>query len=1496
MMSNSATNKIFRKSSVAIMCHLALFGGALNTAMANEPAVAAPTVFATKAGTIALAGDSNKVKQLLAVPMAQTMSAASAIAGIDITNTTDVSAASDAAAVSAYGGDDTVTISNSGMLTGGIGIEANSAIEDVTVVNSGDIKAGNGISVTTSQFDAARSAAAFDTIKILDVLPARDSGYAFLYDDAGNHITEPGYDYYGNPIDQNVSVFTDSYVFTTDSTIYESDFTDATIVVDNSGNIEFSEDFGIVAENVSGAAIAITNTGDIAISADATLEPYTVKAGISATVDNTYYRSEFGTPQIIEAGDIEYNDILRPYSDNYQITGVNVQNQVVNSYVSKELINDSGDITINNSGNINMRNHTDAFGILAIADGNIAISNSGNIAVDHFSYGIKVSSTGGVMIENSGDITIGNHSSGINVSVAYGTRRNDYHDAGDVYVLNTGDISGGLTKAELADTVYAASGVSTYGIAAFALGTNNQYTVNGKIVSEKWQRYNEILGEDVFPSLGEYANTRIYDTTVINQGNITLADGGRGILMGAKAGAVTAINDGTISVGDGSSILQYNVPAQSGGIFINAHWFNGISNLYSINTENGIIITGDDSAGIRHWAWYGSSTVVNEGYIKTGSGDHQTYTRYGVEGEVDGAFLNYGIDSIVSIPATYQGSINYVLNAGEIHTGDLSVGIHAGSYSSFDPQSPYLGGMTGYVFNTGVIESGDNSSGILHQGFYIYTYNSGSVSIGDFDISNYNPGYAAVEDLGQNSGIHNHVAGAIGVIINNGDVTTGHHTNGLKSSANLPSSALQYVIQGEAGTIHTGDYSNGINVEGGGYGVVINQGSITTGNQSSGIKANTGGIFFDNFVGQVYYQPGYAHVINSGIIETGDNSIGIEMDNAQFDVPFYFNQRIPYSYPSQYQVFEGSTDVIGVSYLNNSGEIHVGENSIGVLINGVGAGYQFPLAEYKNINLYNTGVIDASHGVAISSNANNDLGSVIVNTGTITGDIVTGAGDDFIVNASSNTWHVGSNSSFGDGDDVLVNTVNMDANGNIIDQGNIVMSGSTIDFGAGNDTLRLDRSTITLAGGENVIKSANLESVGGFINAINNDTSSSLTIDGNLSGDVTFAADISNSASDQLIVNGDLLAGSSVDLILNPTEQLKGDVTIGAIKVGGENHGTAQVQQVTGAFADTLQNVNVTFDQASGEFKVVGNFGLSHLGSAVMSANIMAGSWWQNSIANAATFAGNENAPKGEKGITPWGSFLHEEGSVNPLSNQNLSFNQTVTGLQFGVDFNVAIGDSSLTVSPFVSSGMADSSLNANFGSAEGDMTAYGVVFALNASNGLALKAAYLSSDADLTVRNSLSAGSLTGETSGTSKGYLVNVSYGYALESGLTLTPHLQYSSADVDVDDLTVAEIYQFSAITADLTTLNAGLTVGQTFITTNGTVTPLASLSYMDVSSADNRLITNSVDFDASTAGNGFKAELGLLGTYNQWDLGLRMSVTDTDAYENGISTNLSIRYSW
>ena len=1496
-MSNSAKNKIFRKSSVAIMCHLALFGGALNTAVANEQTTAAPSVFAAKAGPIALAGDSNKVKQLLAVPMAQTMSAASAIAGIDITNTTDVSATADAAAVSADGGDDAVTITNSGKLAGGIGIEANSAIEDVTVVNSGDIKAGNGISVTTSQFDAARSAAAFDTTNTVNrSTPNIYGGFTYLYDDAGNHITQSGYDYYGNPIERNAYTFTDSTVSITEATIYESDFTDAAIVIDNSGNIEFTDDFGIIASNESGASIEITNTGDIAISDDAVLEPYTTKAGISATADNTYYAYEFDAPQIVEAGDIEYNGILRPYSDKYQVTAVNIQNQLETSFITKEIIADAGDITINNSGNINMGKHTDAAGILAIADGNIAISNSGNIAVEHFSKGIVVSSTGGVMIENSGDISIGNVSSGISVAAAYGTRRNDYHDGGDVYVLNTGDISGGLTKEELADTAYANFGTSTYGIAAFALGTNNQYTVAGKIVSEKWQRYNEILGEEVFPTLGEYANTRIYDTTVINQGDITLADGGRGILMGAKAGAVTAINDGTISVGDGSSFLQYHTPSQSAGIFINAHWFNGISNLYSINTENGIIITGDDSAGIRNWAWYGSSTVINDGYIKTGSGDHQTYTQYGVEGELDGAFLSYGIDSIVSIPASYQGSINYVLNAGEIHTGDLSVGIHAGSYSSFDPQSPYLGGMTGYVFNTGVIESGDNSSGITHQGFYIYSYNSGSITIGDFDISAYNVGKYAVEDLGQNSGIHNHVAGVIGVIMNNGDITTGHHTNGLKSSANLPSSALQYVIQGDAGTIHTGDYSNGINVEGGGYGFVINQGSITTGNHSSGIKANTGGIFFDNFVGQVYFQPGYARVSNSGIIETGDNSIGIEMDNAQVGVPFYFNQRIPYSYPSQYQVFEGTTDVIGVSYLNNSGEIHVGQNSIGVLINGVGAGHQFPLAEYKNINLYNTGVIDAGQGVAISSNANNDLGSVIVNTGTIMGDIVTGAGDDFIVNASSNTWHVGSNSSFGDGDDVLLNTVNMDANGNIIDQGNIVMNGSTIDFGAGNNMLRLDRSTITLSGGDNFIKSANLESIGGFINAINNDTSSSLTIDGNLSGDVTFAADISNSASDQLIVNGDLLAGSSVDLILNPTEQLKGDVTIGAIKVGGENHGTAQVQQVTGAFSDTLQNVSVTFDQTSGEYKVVGNFGLSHLGSAVMSANIMAGSWWQNSIANATAFAGNKNAPKGENSITPWGSFLHEEGSVNPLSTQNLSFNQTLSGLQFGVDFNVTMGDSSLTVSPFVSSGMADSSLNANFGSAEGDMTAYGVVFALNASNGLALKAAYLSSDADLTVRNSLSAGSLTGETSGTSKGYMVNVSYGYALESGLTLTPHLQYSSADVDVDDLTVDEIYQYSAISADLTTLNAGLTVAQTFTTTNGSVTPLASLSYVDVSSADNRLMTNGVDFDASTAGKGFKAELGLLGTYDQWDLGLRMSVTDTDAYENGISTNLSIRYSW
>ena len=159
----------------------------------------------------------------------------------------------------------------------------------------------------------------------------------------------------------------------------------------------------------------------------------------------------------------------------------------------------------------------------------------------------------------------------------------------------------------------------------------------------------------------------------------------------------------------------------------------------------------------------------------------------------------------------------------------------------------------------------------------------------------------------------------------------------------------------------------------------------------------------------------------------------------------------------------------------------MGANSTGVEITGTAASEQ-------GLHLFNTGTIDAAQATstAIRANADNSLDSYVVNVGSIMGNIAFGAGNDR-----------------------LMNTVFVDNTGRVIHSGNIIMNGSVIDFGAGENRFDNDRGLITIVGRDNLITGADLFMTRASIEARNNSIGDSLTIDGNLSGAFTFGADFS---------------------------------------------------------------------------------------------------------------------------------------------------------------------------------------------------------------------------------------------------------------------------------------------------------------------------------------------------------------------------------------------------
>ena len=476
---------------------------------------------------------------------------------------------------------------------------------------------------------------------------------------------------------------------------------------------------------------------------------------------------------------------------------------------------DGGVISIHNSGDIDMgaaatqpvfgdpSNFASA-GIYTRGDGGATIVNTGDITVGKWSAGIHVSSTATTSISNSGRIDIGNQSSGISFAPSKGNA-GDYRLGGDVYILNTGDIRGGVTKAEAGPD----QPVYTNGISIFSLGSNNEYQADAAQYNELFAEYNEILGEEAYP-LFDVPNTRLYTTTAVNRGNIELKDGAAGISITPRAGDSTAINEGTIIVGDGTSRAAGNNASPSAGIFHSNFAVGGRGLTTSVNSATGVIVTGDDSAGIANYNIGGTSVAINEGSITTGDGVVTRLTNYSGE-TYDRLFHSRGILSISA--ATAMGRTSYARNSGDVTVGDLAIGMSVSGqgFLQLDPAAP-----TAINVNEGIISTGDNSSGMFTMGTNATTFNSGSVTTGNYDISAFqpHPEYTADEFAQLRYGLASS-GNAQSEVINYGTITTGNGTIGASARMYNPGygSAAQ-LTQNEAGVITTGDDSIGARIVG----------------------------------------------------------------------------------------------------------------------------------------------------------------------------------------------------------------------------------------------------------------------------------------------------------------------------------------------------------------------------------------------------------------------------------------------------------------------------------------------------------------------------------------------------------------------------------------------------------------------------------------------------------------------------------------------------------
>lgn len=1439
-------------------------------------------------------------------------------------------------------------------------IDINADPDSIVVTNSGDLTGGGGINVVTGVFDPLTA----DTTSTY-VYGWTTRSSAPLYDNAGNHVTEPCWwdnNYTCNAYE--VTTYTQNKAYLNVAIV---DNSDATISIDNSGNVAFSGIYGIRADNQTGSSIDINNSGDVTATSDTER-----RVGIYANTTAAF------PPYAVVDGPNEISPGEYTYNGYGQLTGVVTPGQRETTYTRTVGANDQGSIRIENSGDIDMGAvHRDSpfgyywaasEGITVIGaggvNGGIEIVNSGSVKVGDFSRGITAVADGGIYILNSGTVEVGNKSTGIVIgdNGLYGFQiGDDYRHSGDNLIVNTGDIIGGMTHDEAAasDNYYAfGSDIpgfdKTYvvGIRADVRNTNNEYLARNEQFADEQAYYAGIFGEQYFPPHG-FENVQNYTTTILNQGDIILKDGGRGIVGSAQYGELRVINGGMISVGDGTGIFDYNVDIVSAGIHLSNFANNGLGDLYAKNEEGGIIVTGDLGVGMRAQNWVGNkATLINEGSITVGNGlvgtDYIANETYTGTYPYDRVFKSIGMEGVNRGAA--QAFVG-MRNSGDITTGDWSLGMrmYAGSADLY-----VQGRSAGLAYNEGNITTGDNSIGIQASGTSFQVHNTGTITTGDKDISGYNMHrFTAPSFELSGYGIFAS-AGVLGYVLNEGQINTGNGTIGIYHGARQNPNHFNYATitsQGEDGIISTGDNSIGMKTHSGIYNTTVNAGAISVGDNSVGIEASAGahytqlldtiqyggchrynynsgagcdvnsvttGYSYDwsypndyaNYVSgtrteftQEVAVPGLVDLTNSGIVETGDNSIGVRVAGIiGLDYEHYHYVSTPNNYGGRYNKRTRKTGTVATdSYVlfRNTGTIRVGANSTAVELTGKG----LPNGNGQNLpQMINYGMIDAGQGIAISANAGNDTDSKIYNAGTIIGDIL-----------------------FGDGDDLLLNAQDIDpVTGQVAGTGNIVMDGHTIDMGGGTNSFVMQNGVISVAGGDdNLITGDNLtvQMSYGEIDARDDfivgtpaqvatmaitpmshtgTNFSTLTINGDVTGNFRFATDIdSHGNSDALNINGNVLAGSDIGIILNPVEQLKGEIEYRPINIGGTNGADViDVAGASGLYADSLIDWETNYEAATGDVVINATFGLGHMGTAANAAAISAGNWLAGSLSsydkrNIQAYTGRNG-----DGLAVWGYAWQDEGRIKPGSDlQDLGFSQIASGLQAGVQWTQDISGGRVSVSPMVTYGTVEANLIANTASSRSHPWAIGFNANYVMDGGLYVDATYQHMKMDAHLKTPGTITQATGDVDIDGQGFNLEAGYAHKLKSGLVLEPQLQLTHVKVNADDFASSDgIYNLTGIDGKATTVRAGVGVYKVFETSTGSITPTATLSYLNTVSGDTSLASNGVDFDSDTSGSGYKAEFGVMGRHYAWDFAARLAFSDTSATGSIMQPSLNVRYAF
>ena len=863
-----------------------------------------------------------------------------------------------------------------------------------------------------------------------------------------------------------------------------------------------------------------------------------------------------------------------------------------------------GDISIHNNGVIATYGPTST-AIIAQAQGDITIDGDGRISANGGrSFGIEAVSIGGSIAISQGDV-----SSGFRGVYARALPSQGLGDPANSISISVGNVS--TSEAG----VIAQNGPLDQGI--LAINSNYQGAISINAASVKTRG-------DYGTGIGAYAN---YGAVSVTAGSVAthgfaahgiVAEGGSADVTVGSAGTEgdravgvaaiamdpvnghSTINVGTVTTtGEGAAGI-YGV---GGGVTINAGTVtttgdgsNGIVaegfNSVSISESQALSTQGSKALGIlARTGLYGTIDLALDGKISTTGGEAAGVVAVGGFGAI-----NVKANSITTAGGGAPALVVYSFY------GTPTVTLGSASTSGIKSPTVMVVGGAGLNVTAGTIaSSGDDSNALILR--------SGSYGVGGTGVAN-------IDTI----------------------TTTGTHSAGIDAFAAGDASHVSTLALNVNSITTSGIDSPGISAIAD-YGALnINAGSIkTSGYESTGVLA-LGGSDIGIQVGSVDTAATSIYANGSG---TGAINVGVTGKLAS----------------------SGSTGIIAI---NAGGATNVTVGS-GGSVSGADEGIRVESGTGQ-VSITNAGTISGGSGYAIdvsglpasmlamaklsqASVAVATPGTLIANSGTITGAVSLADGDDVLTN--SGTFVATKDSDFGAGNDLFVNT------------GKLVVQPGT------------KPGNVTLLGLETFQNS-------GLIDLRNGVAGDTLTLPGNYiaSGKAALGVDLgANGITDKLIVNGTVTGTTSI--LINATA---GNATllstpITLIQAGGSvPAGVGGTGMAANAFSIANQSVGfvtygLSFNAATNSFQLSAQAGspvyrFTKLSEAAQAIGRQSGEAWRSHMA--------ELRDMDEPARRVWGQAYGQVDSRDetrsvavagaPSQSYDLGYRQDYYGAQAGVD------------------------------------------------------------------------------------------------------------------------------------------------------------------------------------------------------------------------------------